>query len=419
MIVLSGADLVLPGGVQSEGTLVIDGDRIAAIGAKGATGAIGEATTVNLRGHIVLPGFIDVHVHGLEGLDTLDGGNVIAEIAGRLPKFGVTGFCPTTVACAPDALREVLKSIAALRSAKVGARVLPAHLESNFINPEYRGAQPIGCLRSPSGAMRAIGAMGAVGAVGLPRRSDMSDGAKAGAEDFDGRDIVVEIDAAGDSVGIVTIAPELEGALELIAHLVSRGRRVSLGHSGATLAQARAAIEAGARHATHLFNRMPPLGHREPGLAGAILTSTEVAAEIICDGIHVHRDMVHMAIATKGATRMMAITDGVAAAGLPEGATAALGGRTIRVRNSAAYLEDGTLAGSVATMDGVFRFLINDVGLSLNDAAQLCATTPAAQLGLIDTGTLTKGAMADLVVLDRNFTVKRTYVAGRLVYSRD
>jgi N-acetylglucosamine-6-phosphate deacetylase len=402
MIVLSGADLVLPGGVQSEGTLVIDGDRIAAIGAKGATGAIGEATTVNLRGHIVLPGFIDVHVHGLEGLDTLDGGNVIAGIAEKLPKFGVTGFCPTTVACAPDALREVLKSVAALRSANAGARVLPAHLESNFINPEFKGAQPASCLRSPMGAIGARGARGA-----------------RGAEAFDGRDIVVEIDAAGDSVGIVTLAPEMEGALDLIAHLVSRGRRVSLGHSGATLAQARAAINAGARHATHLFNRMPPLGHREPGLAGAILTSTEVAAEIICDGIHVHRDMVHMAIATKGATRMMAITDGVAAAGLPEGATAALGGRTIRVRNSAAYLENGTLAGSVATMDGVFRFLINDVGLSLNDAAQVCATTPASELGLIDTGSLTKGALADLVVMDRELKVKRTYVAGRLVYSRD
>lgn len=408
MIVLSGADLVLPGGVLSEGTLVIDGDRIGAIGAVGAIGAMGAGgTEVDLRGHIVLPGFIDVHVHGLEGLDTLDGGNVIAEIAERLPKFGVTGFCPTTVACAPNALRDVLESIAALRSgeslprrsgeaAKAGARVLPAHLESNFINPEYRGAQPIGCLRSPLGA---IGARGA-----------------AGAGDFDGRDIVAEIDAAGDSVGIVTLAPEMEGALDLIAHLVSRGRRVSLGHSGATFAQGRAAIEAGARHATHLFNRMPPLGHREPGLAGAILTSHDVAAEIICDGVHVHRDMVHMAIATKRPARMMAITDGVAAAGLPEGATASLGGRTIRVRNSAAYLEDGTLAGSVATMDGVFRFLVNDVGLSLNDAAQLCATTPASELGLTGTGTLTKGAIADLVVMDRHFTVKRTYISGRLAY---
>jgi N-acetylglucosamine-6-phosphate deacetylase len=398
MIVLSGADLVLPGSVQEAGTLVIDGDRIAEIrsGLSRRSGQAAEADAIDLRGHIVLPGFVDVHVHGVEGIDTLDGGNAIAALAERLTKYGVTAFCPTTVACAPDALRQVLQSVAALRSSDApAARVLPAHLESNFINPEYCGAQPVGCLRSPMGAMGATGA----------------------STEYDGRAILDEIDAAGSNAGIVTLAPELEGALDLIRHLVSRGHRVSLGHSGATLEQSRAAIAAGARHATHLFNRMPPLGHREPGLAGAILTSGEVAAEIICDGVHVHRDMVRLALAAKGVDRVMAITDGVAAAGLSDGATATLGGRTIRVNGSAAYLEDGTLAGSVATMDGVFRFLVKQVGLSLNDAAQLCATTPASELGLKDTGAIAKGAIADLVVMDRDFKVKQTYVGGRLVYS--
>ena len=418
MIVLSGADVVTPDGVQSGATVVIEGERIGAIGATGAIGALGAigasgakgATgAIDLRGRIVLPGFIDVHVHGLDGLDTLDGGDVVAAIAERLPRFGVTAFCPTTVACAPDALREVLRSVAALRSmamsrpavaataAKAGARVLPAHLESNFINPEYRGAQPATCLRLP------------------PSQA----GSTHHDHGFDGRDILTEIDAAGDSVGIVTLAPELDGALDLIRHLVSRGRRVSLGHSGATLEQARAGIAAGARHATHLFNRMPPLSHRDPGLVGAILTSEQIAAEIICDGIHVHRDMVRMAISAKGASRMMAITDGVAAAGLPEGSTASLGGRTIRVNNSAAYLEDGTLAGSVATMDRVFRFLTKEVGLSLTDAARLCSTTPAAELGLKDTGLIATGAIADLVVMDREFEVGHTFIGGRLVYRRD
>jgi N-acetylglucosamine-6-phosphate deacetylase len=366
-------------------------------------------------------------VHGLEGLDTLDGGDAIAEIAARLPKFGVTGFCPTTVACAPDALREVLRSVASLRSANSGvpaviasasnggARVLPAHLESNFINPDYRGAQPIECVRGASGAMGPSGAMGARGAMGAMGATGAM--GAMGAGEFDGRDILAVIEAAGDNVGIVTLAPELDGALDLIRRLASDGRRVSLGHSGATLAQSRAGIDAGATHATHLFNRMPPLGHREPGLVGAILMSAEVAAEIICDGIHVHPEIVRMAMAVKGAARMMAITDAVAAAGLANGSTASLGGRTIRVRNSAAYLEDGTLAGSVATMDGVFRFLINDVGLSLIDAAQLCATTPAVQLGLTDTGTIAVGAVADLVVMDHDLIVKQTYVAGRLVFS--
>jgi N-acetylglucosamine-6-phosphate deacetylase len=396
MIVLSGADLVLPGSVHAEGTLVIDGERIVDIrpGAMDATGA----DVVDLRNHIILPGFIDVHVHGLDGIDTLDGGDVIAAIAQRLPKFGVTGFCPTTVACAPDALRAVLESVAALRAhSKTGARVLPAHLESNFINPDFRGAQPLACLRMPPSDARSAHHN----------------------HDFDGRDILAQIDTAGSSVGIVTLAPELDGALDLIRHLVSGGRRVSLGHSGATLEQSRAAIAAGARHATHLFNRMPPLSHRDPGLVGAILTSDEVAAEIICDGVHVHRDMVRVAIRAKGVSRMMAITDGVAAAGLSEGSTASLGGREIRVQNSAAYLEDGTLAGSVATMDRVFRFLVTEVGLSLIDAAQLCATTPASELGLKDTGVIANGALADLVVMDRDFNVTHTYIAGRLVYSRD
>lgn len=408
MIVLSGADVVLPGGVQSESTLVLDGERIVDV-RKGTTD---EMHAVDVRGQYVLPGFIDVHVHGLEGIDALDGKDAVATIASRLTKYGVTAFCPTTVACAPPALRQVLASVAALRASPVAkgmARVLPAHLESNFINPDYRGAQPLECLRRPAlGAMGAIGASGASGALGAT--------GAVGATEFEARDILAEIDAAGGDVGIVTLAPELEGGLDLIRRLVARGRRVSLGHSGATLEQSRAAIDAGARHATHLFNRMPPLDHREPGLAGAVLTSDAVAAEIICDGVHVHRDMVRMAIAAKGPRRVMAITDGVSAAGLPDGATASLGGRTIRVMKSAAYLEDGTRAGSVATMDRVFRFLVNDAGLSLSDAARLCSSTPASELALADTGTIAKGAIADLVVMDRNLNVTQTYVGGRLAY---
>jgi len=401
MIVLSGADLVLPGGVQSRATLVIDGERIADVSSATAS----PASSTPLDGHIIVPGFIDVHVHGVEGIDALDGSDATAAIARRLPKFGVTAFCPTTVACGPARLRDVLESVARLRGAiDAAARVLPAHLESNFINPDYRGAQPFECLRTP------------LDALGLPRRSGAA--AKAGAEDFDAADILAEIDRAGGAVGIVTLAPELDGALDLIRHLVSKGRRVSLGHSGADMEQGRAAIEAGATQATHLFNRMPPFGHREPGLVGAILSSERVAAEVICDGVHVHSEVVRMAVSTKGAARMMAITDGVAVAGMPEGSTALLGGRQIRVNKSAAYLEDGTLAGSVATMDRVFRFLVRDVGLSLVDAAHLCSTTPAAELSLTDLGTITKGAIADLVVLDRDFHVKQTYVAGRLVYNR-
>src|SRR5205085_9088554 len=148
-----------------------------------------------------------------------------------------------------------------------------------------------------------------------------------------------------------------------------------------------------------------------------VLTRKEVAAEIICDGVHVHTPMIELAIAAKGVDRMMAITDGTAASGLPEGSTASLGRRRICVRDGAAYLDDGTLAGSVATMDLVFWFLVKQVGLSPSNAARLCSTTPSVELGLNESGVIMRGAIADLVVLDGNLGVKQTYIGGRLAYS--
>src|SRR5262249_44031723 len=259
-----------------------------------------------------------------------------------------------------------------------GAQVIGAHLESNFINPEYKGAQPPDYLYRPSSE--------------------------------DGVSILREIERGRRSVSIVTLAPELDGAMNMIRSLVETGVRVSLGHSGATFEVASAAVDAGARHATHLFNRMPPLHHREPGLAGAVLVRDEVTAEIVCDGVHVHGPMIQVALAAKGTHRVMAITDGTAASGRPEGGGGALGGPRICARNGAAYLDDGTLAGSVATMDRVFRFVIHHVGLSPSEASRLCSTTPAAALGLQDRGAIVKGAVADLVVLDRELVVKQTYV---------
>ena len=215
----------------------------------------------------------------------------------------------------------------------------------------------------------------------------------------------------------MTLAPELDGALPFIRQLVTRGHRVSLGHSGASYEVGLAAIDAGARGGTHLFNRMPPLGHREPGLAGAVLQREEVAAEIVCDGFHVHPAMLRVAIAAKGPSRMMAITDGTAGAGRPIGSRVSLGGRPITVRERAAFLDDNTLAGSTLTMDRAFRTLAGPgVGLSLVDAAVLCSTTPARELGLVGFGAIAPGSVADLVVLDRNLNVVRTYIGGRLVF---
>jgi N-acetylglucosamine-6-phosphate deacetylase len=405
MIVLSGAGLVLPDRILSPGTLVIDGDRIAEIRPAAAPGIAGShgSPPFAFHGHYIIPGFIDVHVHGVGGVDSLDAGEAVGAIAAKLPRYGVTAFCPTTVACAPGALRRALEQVQHARRtpAARAARVLPAHLESNFINPEFRGAQPAACLRSPRAALQE------------GRRAGLPD-----VQEFTAADLLREIERAAPDVGIVTLAPELDGGIDLVRWLLARGHRVSLGHSGATYDQALEAIAAGARHATHLFNRMPPLGHRSPGLVGAILQTDEVAAELICDGFHVHPALVRTAIAAKGTSRILAITDGTAASGLPAGTRASLGGQSIIAGESAAFLDDGTMAGSVLTMDGAFRMLAGKIGLSLVDAATVCSTTPARELGLAGYGVLAADAVADLVVLDAQLTVVQTYVGGQLAYGR-
>jgi N-acetylglucosamine-6-phosphate deacetylase len=407
MIVLSGAELVLPDRILSPGTLTIDAGRIVAI--KAGSAQAGPAPP--FHGHYILPGFIDVHVHGVAGVDSLDD-DAIAAMAARLPRYGVTAFCPTTVACSPAALRRVLTQVADARaqSQPRGARVLPAHLESNFISTDYNGAQPIDCLRGPRSALD--------GWAGGASRAGGAGGDGDTAKTFEGADILREIERAAPDVGIVTIAPELDGGLELIEWLTSRGHRVSLGHSGATYDQALAGIAAGARHATHLFNRMPRLDHRAPGLVGAVLQTDDVAAELICDGVHVHPALIRAAVAAKRPQKIFAITDGTGAAGLPDGGQAVLGGRAITAREGAAYLADGTLAGSVLTMDAAFRTLVERIGFSLVDASTMCATTPARELGLVGHGLLAVDAAADVVVLDAQLAVVQTYVGGQLAYSR-
>ena len=387
MIVVSGGDLILPGRVVTEGSLVIDAGRIAAI----ESGRIDPAgaTIIDATDCYVAPGFIDVHIHGLHGHDTLDGAGAVARIATLLPQYGVTAFCPTTVACAPEDLRAVLHQVRQARLVPEAgtARVLPAHLESNFINPEYKGAQPHECLRSADGAHR--------------------DGS------FSGRDILDVIAACRPDVGIVTMAPELPGGIDLVRSLSAAGHRVALGHSGSDYETAIAAIDAGARHATHLFNRMTPMTHRAPGLPGALLEREEVAVELICDGHHVHPSMCRVAIAAKGPDGVLGITDATSGAGLPPGSSARLGGRSIRVTDQAALLEDGTLAGSTLTMDRAFRNIVTSFGGSLVEASLLCSTSPARALGLSGFGVLADGAMADIVVLDRGFRVRRTFIGGQ------
>jgi N-acetylglucosamine-6-phosphate deacetylase len=388
------ADLVLPDRVLSGQTLVVEGDRIVEIGSGPRALALDERR-VDRSGHVVVPGFIDVHVHGVDGRDVLDGSGAVRPIAARLPRWGVTAFCPTTVACTPGMLEQFLVEVRSLRSGdRRGARVLPAHLESNFVNPDYRGAQPLACLRKPQ------------------LTGDRPDGP---AGSFTARDVLDVIDRARPDVGIITMAPELDEGLALVRAFVAAGVHVSLGHSGATYDQAQAAIASGARQATHLFNRMSPMHHRDPGLAGAVLASEDVAAELICDGHHVHPAMMNVAIAAKGPARIMAITDGTAGSGLPAGSRATLGGAAITV-GDVARLDDGTTAGSVLTMDRVLATLVTHCGVDIVQAAQMCATTPARELRLTGYGAIAPGNVADFVVLDARLNVVETWIGGERVW---
>jgi N-acetylglucosamine-6-phosphate deacetylase len=390
MILLSGATLVLPDRLVDRGEIAIDSGRILEVATEPSHDSDAGSAGRDLTGHYIVPGFVDVHVHGVLGIDSLDGGDAVARIAAHLPRFGVTAFCPTSVACPPRELREMLRAVtAAIETPDAAwARVLPAHLESNFINPAFNGAQPLACLRTAHEAPEG---------------------------QFPARDVLDEIEAAGRAVGIVTLAPEMDGVLDLIPALVKNGHCVSLGHSGASYDQARAGIAAGARQATHLFNRMTPLNHRDPGVVGAVFDSREVVAEIICDGVHVHPAAIRAAVAAKGVDRIMAITDGTGGSGMAQGTRAMLGGRPITVGN-AAYLDDGTLAGSVLTMDRAFRMLV-EMGFSLVQAARMCATTPARQRGL-RSGCLRAGMYADLAVLNADLEVVETWIGGERIYQR-
>jgi N-acetylglucosamine-6-phosphate deacetylase len=391
-IFLSGASIVREDAVDADSTLVLDGERIVDIVKGRLTGGPSDAH-VDLDRRFVAPGFVDAHVHGVNGVDVLDGGGAVARVAAMLPRWGVAAFCPTSIACAPATLEAFLADVRDARGdhGPARSRVLPAHLESSFISPELAGAQPLEWICGSDAV--------AVDDASLRR------------------DVLAAIDRFSDEVGIVTLAPEMPGGLDLVRRFVAAGRLVSIGHSGATFDEARAAIHAGASRATHLFNAMRPLSHREPGVAGALLAHDHVHVELICDGVHVHPAMARTTIAAKTPARVVAITDGTAASGLPLGSRAHLGNRPI-IAADTARLENGALAGSVLTMDRAFAMLVKQCHMDLVDAARMCATTPADDLRLPAHGRIEPGAIADLVVLDRELHVERTYVGGRKVWEK-
>ena len=394
MLILDGANVVLPDRVLSPGRIVIDDDRIVDVG-PGKEGG-------SFSGRWIVPGFIDVHVHGVNGDDVMAGPSGVAAVAAHMPRFGCTSFTPTTFACPPSVLETLALAIEAAMSAPAGesARVLPAHLESNFMAPEYRGAQPLDALVLPPGAPDDMATPGM-------------------ATEFTAADILAVIEAHRGAIGTITLAPELPEALTLVRALVASGHGVSIGHSGATYEESRAGIEAGARRATHLFNRMTPLTHRAPGVVGAALDDDRLDVEIVCDGYHVHPAVIRAAIRAKRPERVMAITDGLAGAGLPVGSRFEVGGRGVTVREQACFLDDGTLSGSRLTMDRVFANLVEMIGVTPLEAAMMTSTVQARALGLTDRGRIAEGLLADLVVLDEAWAVRQTLRGGTVVYADD
>ncbi len=336
---------------------------------------------VDLHGLRVAPGFIDLQCNGGLGIDLASEPERLWELGSQLPTFGVTAWLPTIVT-APEGVVD--RALAVLADGPPdgwrGAVPLGLHLEGPFLSPAKRGAHPAALLRSPS--LDAIGGWSREGGI-----------------------------------AVVTIAPDLPGALDAISALVERGVVVSLGHSPATAEQAAAAVDAGARWVTHLFNAMAPLHHREPGLAGVALTDERLHVGLIPDGVHVHPRVVAAAHRALG-ERLTIVTDAVAALGMPHGRHA-LGRSEVHVDATGVRLADGTLAGSDLSMDQGVRNLVAFTGGDPEAAIRAASTNPARLLEDATRGRVRAGARADLVVLDDDLRVAGTYVAGELVHEPD
>ncbi|MEZ4767174.1 MAG: N-acetylglucosamine-6-phosphate deacetylase [Caldilineales bacterium] len=374
--VYAGQEWLDPGAV-----LVNDG-RIAAVGRAAETACPTEAQVLDADGLLLVPGFIDLQFNGGFGCDFTADPTTIWQVASGLPRWGATAFLPTVITSPLERVAAAQQVIASRPAGFRGAAPLGLHVEGPFLNPQKKGAHNPAYLRNPS----------------LEAVTDWS---------------------PQTGVRLVTLAPELPGALPVVEALASRGVLVSAGHSTATFDQAVAAFDAGARYGTHLFNAMPTLLHREPGLPGALLTDPRPVVGLIADGIHTHPAIVSLVWRALGTERLNLVTDAMAALGMGPG-THLLGDFEVTVDATSARLADGTLAGSILSLDQALRNLIKFTGCSLSDALATVTTTPARALGLDhERGQIAAGYVADLVLLSPDLEVRGTVVAGELVYTAE
>lgn len=324
---------------------------------------------------LLAPGFIDLQCNGGFGLDFTHDPSAIPTVAEQLPQFGVTSFLPTVITSPLNTVSEAQTVLKSVRTD--GATALGLHIEGPFLNPEKKGAHNPDFIQPPNAA-------------------------------------AVRKWTPKNGIRLVTLAPEMPGADKVISQLVKNKVVVSAGHSMAHFDEAVAAFDAGVRYGTHLFNAMPPLHHREPALAGALLRDTRATIGLIPDGVHVHPSLVKLVwLMAEG--RINLVTDAMAAMGSAPGSYQ-LGDRTVTVDATSARLPDGTLAGSVVTMDAAVRNFRSWTGCTLADAIDAVTTVPAALLGLTTKGQVARGYDGDVVLLRQDGTVAMTIVAGDVVY---
>jgi N-acetylglucosamine-6-phosphate deacetylase len=380
MKVISGGIVYWEGQWRKDIDIILEGDKILNIVPRGK---YPDGEVVDVKGHYVCPGFMDIHIHGAMGRDVIEGQvDALQEIAYFLAQHGTTAFLATTITAHPREIRNSLRAIAQAVGKDVeGAQILGAHLEGPFINPKAKGAHMEEYI--------------------LPATRD---------------GFIELVGGYEDVIKLVTLSPELEGADELVKYLAGKGIVVSMGHTTASYEQCVAGFEWGIRHVTHLYNAMTPLKHREPGAVGAALDNETVTLELITDLIHVHPAALKLAVHVKGPEMVALITDAMAATGLGDGEYA-LGGQSVVVKEGVARLKGnpGNLAGSTLTQDQALRNLVS-IGVPLKDCVSMLTEVPARILGLgYKKGKIKKGFDADLAILDQNLQVAMVYARGNRV----
>ncbi|MGN7295973.1 N-acetylglucosamine-6-phosphate deacetylase [Ferdinandcohnia sp. SAFN-114] len=373
-------------GIIEKGFIEIDGERIKRVAPMADFQASDQDEVVNFdESYSLIPGMIDLHIHGASGADVMDATpDALETMVKALPKEGTTSFLATTMTKSKQDIEHAIGNIADYmpKQSTGHAEILGAHLEGPFLSPKRAGAQHPDNIINPD--------------VELFKQWQT---------------------LSGNNIRLVTLAPEEPGGLELTAHLKNTGVVASIGHSDAVYDEVEAAIEAGVSHATHLFNGMRGIHHREPGVAGAVLLHDEVKCEMIVDGIHIAPKMVKFAYKVKGSEGSILVTDAMRAKCLGAG-TYDLGGQEVIVNGERAVLKDGTLAGSILKLNDAVRNMMRFADCSLQDITQMTAVNPAKQINVFDRkGSIKAGKDADVVIVNDQLEVIMTICRGKLAYS--